>query len=111
MPDSMPGIGITPMEAIAVYVDQMMAEKGLGAEEQGAMRSGLIEQATNFVEQRTLWALDDERLMELEKMTENGVSDAELGEFFGESGVDFARVTEQAMTEFREAFLNSGMGE
>lgn len=110
----MPEIKPTQTKLINVFVDKMMADKGLdamGAEEQQGLRKSLRAKVEEQVERAMLSALTDAQLVELERMMDEGASDAELDKFFDESGADFDGAVHEAMTEFRKAFLNSTVGE
>lgn len=99
-------------KVIEEFVDKMIADKGLGVvstEKIGALRENLCAKLEEQVEQAMLRALSDEQLVELEKLVDSGASDEELDEFFDNSGVDFTKAAEQAMSEFRKAFLDSAV--
>ncbi len=110
----MPEINPTQTRIINTFVDKMMADKGLGAmsaEQQEELRKNLRVKVEEQIEQAMLRALSDAQLLELEKLVDDGVSDEELDAFFENSGADFTKAAEQAMAEFRKAFLNSNVGE
>lgn len=110
----MPEIKPTQVRIINTFVDKMMSDKGMGAmsaEQQEELRKNLRVKVEEQIEQAMLRALSDAQLVELEKLVDNGVSDEELDVFFENSGADFTKAAEQAMTEFRKAFLNSTVGE
>lgn len=110
----MPEIKPTQTRFINTFVDKMMADKGLGvmsAEQQEELRKNLRVKVEEQIEQAMLRALSDAQLLELEKLVDNGASDEELDAFFESSGADFTKAAEQAMVEFRNAFLNSTVGE
>ncbi len=110
----MPEIKPTQTRIINTFVDKMMADKGLdamSAEEQAELKKNLRVKVEEQIEQAMLRALSDAQLLELEKLVDDGVSDEELDRFFADSGVDFTKAAEQAMIEFRKAFLASAAGE
>lgn len=110
----MPEIKPTQTKLINVFVDKMMADKGLdamSAEEQAMLRKSLREKVEEQVEQAMLGALTDAQLLELERLMDAEASDEELDKFFDNSGADFDGAAEEALVEFRKAFLNSTVGE
>lgn len=110
----MPEIKPTQTRIINTFVDKMMADKDLsamGAEEREALRRNLQQKVEEQIEQAMLAALPDEKLLELEGLMDNEASDEELDKFFANCGVDFTQAAEQAMVEFRKAFLSSTAGE
>lgn len=110
----MPEIKPTQTRIINTFVDKMMVDKDLGAmstEEREALRKNLRQKAEEQIEQAMLAALPDKKLLELEQLVDAGASDDVLDNFFANCGVDFTKAAEQAMVEFRKAFLNSTVGE
>lgn len=110
----MPEIKPTQTRIINTFVDKMMVDKDLGAmstEEREALRKNLRQKAEEQIEQAMLAALPDKKLLELEQLVDAGASDDALDDFFANCGVDFTKAAEQAMVEFRKAFLNSTVGE
>lgn len=105
----MPEIKPAQTRIINTFVDKMMSDKGLGAmnaEEQEALRKDLRVKVEAQIEQAMLRALSNAQLLELEKLVDGGASDEELDAFFENSGADFTKAAEQAMADFRRAFLN-----
>lgn len=110
----MPEIKPTQTRIINTFVDKMMVDKDLGAmgaEERDALRKNLRQKAEEQIEQAMLAALPDKKLLELEQLVDTDASDDVLDDFFANCGVDFTKAAEQAMVEFRKAFLNSAVGE
>lgn len=109
----MPEIKPTQTKIINAFVDKMMADKGLdvASPEYGELRKNLREKTEEQIEQAMLRALSDAQLLELESLMDNNASDEAIDAFFDNAGVDFTQAVEQAMAEFRKAFLNSTAGE
>jgi len=101
MPENKP----TKAKIINVFVDKMMADKGV---EDEALREQLKVKLEEQIEQAMIRALSDEKLVELDVMLDNGVSDEELEVFFDGAGVNYEQVVEQTMAAFRKAFLAEG---
>lgn len=96
---------LTKGKVINVFVDKMMADKGVN---DAGLKEQLETKLEEQIEQAMIRALPDEKLTELEGMLDREASDEEIEAFFEGAGVDFQGAVEQTMAAFREAFLNSG---
>lgn len=102
MPEDTP----TKAKLINVFVDKMMADKGVSG---AALKDRLKTELDERVEQAMVRALPDEKLVELDGMLDSDVSDDEIEKFFKESGVNFVEVVERTMAEFRKSFLSDSV--
>lgn len=104
----MPEIKPTKTQVITMFVNKMMADKGIQGmtpEEEAALKEQLGMKLEEQIEQAMIRGLSDEKLDELEGLLERDATDEELEKFFDASGVDFQAVTEQTMMAFRKAYL------
>lgn len=97
------------MEAIDAFVNNLVMKKHAGAMDATA-KEALREDIERWIEMAMLQALSDEQLSELERLTENGISDEELDDFLVGTGVDFTTVAEQALAEWRRNYLHDEKG-
>lgn len=107
----MPEVNLTKNQIATVFVDKILAEKGLtdlSPEQQVRLREQLKAKLDEQVDQAMLRALSDEQLDELEKLIDDGASDEQIDDFFNRTNVDFTAAVQETMVEFRKAFLASG---
>lgn len=102
----MPDTTLTQENSIDVFVERLMAEKGdAGGADQSKLKAELQERVVEKTEEAMLKALPDEKLIELERKLDEGMSDDDLGKFFLNAGVDYQPAVQQAMQELKTEFL------
>lgn len=97
---------LTQREMVAIFVEQMLMEKGV-AEPTNAMRIELIDAVNGAIIKNVVAALPMEILEKYSGKFES-MSDEELESVVKESGIDVDGITEKAMIDFREQYLNGG---
>lgn len=112
----MPSNTINDERVLVAFADKMIDDKGnaknLSQEERGTLRRGLVKRLKEVTEKAVLAVLPDEKLIELEKVLDEDGSDEELEAIFGSiNEEEYAKAVEDAMTEFREAYLVGVAGE
>lgn len=88
------------------FVEKLMADKGVSAEEQAVLRPRLTETVERRVEQAMVAALKDDDLARLDQRLDAGMSDEELEEFFAGLGIDFNAVVARALQQFWTEYLD-----
>lgn len=110
----MPENKLTDAQMLTAFVNKMVTDKGLvlSDDERQKLRAKLLSELNVAIEQAMIRALPDEKLLELERLTENPeVTDAAIEAVFTGSGVDFQAVVGRTMNDFRQKFLSEGSGE
>lgn len=110
----MPESKLTDTKMLVVFVDKLLADKGLEleADERQRLRAKLLSEIDEAIEQAIIRSLPDEKLAELSTLTEQpNVADEAIEAVFNGAGVDFQVVVMQTMTDFRERFLSEGGAE
>ncbi|MDO4967404.1 MAG: hypothetical protein Q4E70_01405 [Candidatus Saccharibacteria bacterium] len=95
---------LTQDQLTAVYIEKMMLDKGV--EPNDSLRAVLREKLDDAVNRKLVNALPVESAKKLESAIDNGANDEELENIIAESGIDVERITEEAMTAFREKYLS-----
>ncbi|MBQ2638468.1 hypothetical protein IJF91_00130 [Candidatus Saccharibacteria bacterium] len=95
---------LTQDQLTAVYIEKMMLDKGV--EPNDSLRAVLREKLDDAVNRKLVNALPAESAKKLESAIDNGANDEELENIIAESGIDVERITEEAMTAFREKYLS-----
>ena len=95
--------GLTQEQLTAVYVEQMMLDKGV--EPNDALRGVLLEKLEDAINRKLVAALPEDAAKKVEEALDNGASDEEVEGIINESGIDVETITEEAMTAFREKYL------
>ena len=95
---------LTQEEIIAIYVEKMIADKGVEATDE--LRAELREALHDEITKRMVLALPDYLVTKLNQEIENGAGEEAVNKIIDESGIDVETITEQAMTAFRNDYLN-----
>lgn len=105
----MPEFKVTKNKLLSLFIDRMMVDKGvdgMSLGEQADLRKALAAELDTQIQSAMLEALPEEKLVELDKQLDGGMTDEELELFFEYSaGVDFQSVIKDAMERFRKAYL------
>jgi len=91
-------------EIIAIYVERMIADKGV--EPTDELRAKLREQLSDEITKKLILAMPDYLVKQLNEDLDGGADDEKIAKAIDESGIDVETITEQAMTAFREEYLN-----
>lgn len=97
-------------EAVIQFIDEMIEERGLklDPQQQERLRELLMQKIEGAVEEAVVMALPDVQAIELSKKIDAGMTDEELDGYFQAAGVDFVKVTKEAMEQVRADFLAGG---
>lgn len=94
-------------------VDELIKAKGfdkMPAELLAGVRKKTIEQATRLVNAEIMVNLPEEKLAELEKISEEEqVNPEEVSALINSANLDLASIERKALDKFREIFMNSDM--
>lgn len=91
-------------EILAVYVEKMIMDKGV--EPTDKLRNSLREKLSNEITKKIILAMPDYLVKELNESIDAGADDEKLNQAIDESGIDVETITEQAMTAFRDNYIN-----
>ena len=91
-------------EILAVYVEKMIMDKGV--EPTDELRNNLKEKLSNEITKKIILAMPDYLVKELNESIDAGADDEKLNQAIDESGIDVETITEQAMTAFRDNYIN-----
>ena len=100
----------TPMERdpFSTFVGEMLEAKqlqGIEGDVRKQLEADLKAQLLDQIDRAVVDALPDEKIDELNTLLDQGVDEARIQEFIGESGVDVQRVTLETMLRFRELYI------
>ena len=99
----------TQENTVDVFVESLIAEKGLtNAANREQIKTELQERVIERTEEAMLKTLPDEKLIELERKLDEGMSDDDLEKFFLNAGVDYNPAVEQAMMKLKAELLGNG---
>lgn len=110
----MPKINFKEAELMAIYIDRLIADKGLATanrEQYGELSRQLREQFDEACQKAMISALPDAKLEELSKKLDDGMTDDEIEKFFEGAGVDFPKVVQETMIKFRADYLGKAASE
>jgi hypothetical protein len=91
-------------EIIALYVEKMIADKGV--EPTNELRAKLFEELSDEITKKIILSMPDYLVKKLNEDIDGGAGDDAINKAIDESGIDVETITEQAMTAFREKYLN-----
>lgn len=104
----MPEVKPTDTEMLMAFVDKMLTDKGfvLSADEKQKLRAVVFSGLEASIEQAIIRALPDEKLLELDAITEGTeMSDEQIQAVFEGAGVDFEPVVVRTMNDYKARFL------
>lgn len=109
----MPEFQISNNKLLSLFVDRLMADKGAGAlglDEQRALKTKLMRKLDRDIQEAMLDALPDERLEELDRRLDEGMTDEELELFFEYNSpeVEMKLIITRTLERFREDYLTTG---
>lgn len=106
----MPGYKFNAQRTISSFLDQMIAARGenLNKTERLALRQKLSLELDQKIDQAIVAALPEDKLLELNRRMDAGMSDDDVEKFFDETGIDFGKVALEAATQFRRDYLGEG---
>lgn len=107
----MPETNYNDERVLMAFVDKMVTDKdaNVSGGARTKLRGQLFEEMNRRIERAMIEALPDQLLIELDKSIDNGMTDEEIDEFFEGTGIGFSEVVQQAMKDFREAYLNGSV--
>lgn len=91
-------------EIVAIYVEKMIADKGV--EPTDELRAELREKLQDEITRKMILAMPDYLVKQLNEEMEKGADEEAVNKIIDESGIDVETITEQAMTAFRNDYLN-----
>ena len=91
-------------EIITLYVEKMIADKGV--EPTNELRAKLFEELSDEITKKIILSMPDYLVKKLNEDIDGGAGDDAINKAIDESGIDVETITEQAMTAFREKYLN-----
>ncbi len=91
-------------EMLVLYVEKMIADKGV--EPTDELRNSLREALSDEITKQMVLAMPDYLVNKLNEELAAGADDEVVNKLIDESGIDVETITEQAMTAFREKYLN-----
>lgn len=104
---------ISDERVLAAFVDKMITDKNalVTEQERTALYRVLREQVNVQIEQAMLSALDDEEMVRLNELLDEGASDEEIEALFNDSQADFAGAVERTLASIRNEYLEHGDNE
>ncbi len=90
-------------QLMALFVEQLIADKGLNGNDR--LRAELTEKINLAINRAVVANLTDE---DVDRINNENLSDEEIANLIEESDIDVDRITEMAMTNFREKYLSEG---
>ena len=91
-------------EMLVLYVEKMIADKGVQPTDE--LRNSLREALSDEITKQMILAMPDYLVKKLNEELAAGADDEVVNKLIDESGIDVETITEQAMTAFREKYLN-----
>ena len=91
-------------EMLVLYVEKMIADKGVQPTDE--LRNSLREALSDEITKQMVLAMPDYLVAKLNEELAAGADDEVVNKLIDESGIDVETITEQAMTAFREKYLN-----
>lgn len=102
--------GLNEEQLLEVFVEQMIEEKGIGVTDEEVrkeIKEDLKERMIYQVNRAILAALPEQQFEQVRAKLEDGtITPEELNRLTEEAGVDMAKITQDVMIKFREAYLN-----
>lgn len=102
--------GLNEEQLLEVFVEQMIEEKGIGVTDEEVrkeIKEDLKERMIYQVNRAILAALPEQQFEQVRSKLEDGtITPEELNRLTEEAGVDMAKITQDVMIKFREAYLN-----
>ena len=102
---------LTNEEVISEFAKNLLAEKGLKTVNDDIKKDILIlieEKLTDTINEALIYALPDEKIVELEKLADrDDVTARWVTDLIMNSGIDVNGIIMQTMSEFRESFLKN----
>lgn len=103
---------ISRNKLLSLFIDQLMAHKGVGnlnLDEQRQLKAKLEQRLDYSIQEAMIDALSDEKLAELDKRLDEGMTDEELELFFEYNSpeVEMKSVLAEVLENFREEYLSS----
>jgi hypothetical protein len=95
---------LTQEEIVAIYVEKMISDKGVEATDE--LRAELREKMQDEITKKMILAMPDYLVAKLNEEIEKGADEEAVNKIIDESGIDVETITEQAMTAFRNDYLN-----
>lgn len=95
---------LTQEEIVAIYVEKMIADKGIEATDE--LRAELREKLQDEITKKMILSMPDYLVSKLNEEIEKGADEEAINKIIDESGIDVETITEQAMTAFRNDYLN-----
>lgn len=95
---------LTQEEIVAIYVEKMIADKGVEATDE--LRAELREKLQDEITKKMILSMPDYLVSKLNEEIEKGADEEAINKIIDESGIDVETITEQAMTAFRNDYLN-----
>ena len=95
---------LTQEEIVAIYVEKMISDKGVEATDE--LRAELREKMQDEITKKMILAMPDYLVAKLNEEIEKGADEETVNKIIDESGIDVETITEQAMTAFRNDYLN-----
>lgn len=103
---------ISRNKLLSLYVDQLMAHKGVGSlnlDEQKQLKAKLEQKLDYSIQEAMIDALSNEKLEELDRRLDEGMTDEELELFFEYNSpeVEMKSVLADVLEKFSEDYLSS----
>ena len=95
---------LTQEEIVAIYVEKMIADKGVEATDE--LRAELREKLQDEITKKMVLSMPDYLVSKLNEEIEKGADEEAINKIIDESGIDVETITEQTMTAFRNSYLN-----
>ncbi len=103
-------MGMDDEELLTLFVNQLVEAKtgvkDMSIELKEQIKGQLKERLEYELQKDLLMALPEEKLAEIEQMSENGVADTdEFGQVLEEAGIDIDAIMQKTLTRFKDEYL------
>lgn len=104
----MPKIIFNPGVALDAYIFRMLREKGAITDDDrqnGRLQQEMQVRINDVIDKAMMDALPEDQLPKLGELLDRDASDAEIEEFFANSGADFEGTVQNAIEQFKADYL------
>ena len=97
------------MEQVDEFIDRLIEERGsegLSNDAKVELKKTLTQELLNQIDKAAIYALPEDKAIELAKKTDNpNFTDEDMAKFIQDTGVDLQTVALNTMVEFRKFYL------